>query len=70
MWAAIEKAPCGIVMGNTASDVHVDQMRLSVDVIVVFGFSGSAVYVEGFDLRTGENRFTFGTTYYDKLTQE
>ena len=48
-----EKPRGAVIAGRTGSDWHVVSMRISDDLVVVFGFSGLAVYFEAFDRRTG-----------------
>jgi hypothetical protein len=54
-----------VIVGRTGSDWHVVSMRITDELVVVFGFSSQAVYSEAFDRRTGAVRCRFSTAYFD-----
>ncbi len=68
VWGTSRINPPGVLVNHSGSDWHVATMRLSGETLVVFGFSGSAVYVEAFDRKTGENRCRFSTAYLERVS--
>jgi hypothetical protein len=68
VWGTSRIRPRGVItVGYSGSDWHVVETRSSAETLAVFGFSGSAVYVEVFDRKTGENRCRFSTAYFHEL---
>jgi hypothetical protein len=68
VWGTTKVYPPGIIGFGSGSDWHVATLRLSGETLVVFGFSGCAVYVEAFDRKTGENRCRFSTAYFERVS--
>jgi hypothetical protein len=52
--------------GYSGQESHDVFLRSAGETVAVFGISGPAVYVDGFDQKTGENRFRFSTAYFDR----
>jgi len=67
VWGPSKVWPPGVIVNTSGSDWHVVTTRSSGETLVVFGFSGSAVYIEVFDCKTGENRCRFSTAYFDEI---
>jgi hypothetical protein len=47
--------------------IYFANIRLTDDLVAVFGFYNSAGYIEVFDKKTGENRGRFCNAYFDKI---
>ncbi len=67
VWGFRELWPRGVIGSSSGSDWHVVTMRSSGETLVVFGYSGRAVYVEVFDRKTGVNQCRFSTAYFDSV---
>lgn len=65
VWGRSSVSPPGVIVGRSGSDWHFANTRLSGEMLVVFGFSGQALYVEAFDRKTGKNRCRFSTAYFE-----
>jgi outer membrane protein assembly factor BamB len=68
VWGTSRVNPPGVLMGYSGHDWHVASMRLTGEMLVVFGFSSGAVYVEAFDRETGKNRCRFSTAYFERVS--
>jgi outer membrane protein assembly factor BamB len=64
VWGSSKVWPRGVI-ANSGPDWHFVSMRPSGGTLVVFGLSGTGIYVEAFDRKTGENRCRFSTAYFD-----
>ncbi|MEX0887362.1 MAG: hypothetical protein WD009_13080 [Phycisphaeraceae bacterium] len=49
--------------GATGTTSHWMELTLHEERLYVFGMKGSAIYIEAFDLATGDAQFRFGTIY-------
>ncbi len=67
VWGTSRIWPPGVIVGYSGSSWHVVTIDLTEETLVVFGISGTVVYVEVFDRKTGENRCRFSTAYSNEV---
>jgi hypothetical protein len=64
VWGKSRVSANGGPVSETGSDWHVVSLRATDRTVAVFGCSGTAIYLEAFDCKTGENKCRFSTNYF------